>query len=200
MPNVLTQFSNVEDSYYQRFRQKRDLFFVPVCKILTALRFKAEYLSFLSLLLIIPFVLFFQTFPFLSFFSLLFSVVLDGLDGCLARYQHTESEKGALLDIAIDHTVFFCFILTLIFTKTIDGFWGSVYSLNYLLMVFFTIVLRAFKIHVFPLIRSKYYFYFLWAFFLFTGWNYFGIFLVFFSIYMVLTNIFLFEKLRCSLS
>jgi len=185
---------------YHKSQKIRDQLFSPLCAVLTKMGIKPDHLSYLNLLMIVPFAYFFQTIPFVSFGVLVVSILIDAVDGCLARFQKISSEKGALLDIASDHFVFFGVLLTLICFRTLDGFWGSLYSLNYLLMIVLVIVMRSINLHVFPILRSKYYFYALWTLLIFTGLNYFSVFLVFFCIYMFLTNLFLFHKLRCSLS
>ncbi len=196
----LSTFSQIEDSTYERFQLMRDRFFEPVCSFFTKAGIKPNHLTFLNLLMVIPFIYFLSGSPIVSFFVLLLSVILDSLDGCLARYQKINSEKGALLDIGVDHFILFSVVLAFIFTKTIDGFWGAAYGLNYMLMIGLVMAMRSMKLHVFPIVRSKYYLYGLWALFIFTGLSYLDLFLVFFSIYMFLTNLFLFYKLRCSLS
>lgn len=195
----LSTFSQAEDSIYQRFQRMRDRFFKPVCAFLSKIGLKADHLSYFNLVLVVPFAYFLNKSPFISFGALVLSVIVDSLDGCLARYQKDENNAGALLDIAADHFVLFSFVLVLIYAKTIDGFWGAAYAVNYLLMITLVLGMRSLNLHVFPIVRSKYYLYLLWALFIFTGLSYMDIFLVFFSIYMFLTNLFLFHNLRCSL-
>jgi len=193
-------FSQAEDPHYSRFQHMRDGFLSPLCRFLTGIGIKADHLSYFNLVLAAVFVYFLTKNSSIAFVVGLAGLCIDGLDGCLARYQKTTSNRGALLDIAVDHIFFFIVVLALIYTKTIDGFWGATYSLNYLLMITLVIVMRNANLHVFPIVRSKLYLYLLWAIFIFTGMNYLDVFLVFFSIYMVLTNLFLFHTYRWSLS
>ncbi len=193
-------FSNAEDSVYERLRDFRDRFWKPVCVFLTHLGVKPDHLSYLNLVMVFGFVYFLIDIPLISFFALLTSVILDSIDGSLARHQKVSSDKGSLLDIGMDHFVLMAVILTLIYTKAMDGFWGAAYAINYLVMIMHVLSMRALRLHVFPVVRSKYYLYLVWALFLFTGLNYLDVFLVFFSIYMFLTNLFLFRTFRCSLS
>jgi phosphatidylglycerophosphate synthase len=193
-------FSQAEDSVYGRFQRMRDGFFEPVCSVLAKAGVQPDHLSYLNLVLAFIFVFFVQSNVYLSVAALLASLLTDALDGCLARYKKAENEGGALMDIAADHTFLFAAVLSLIHIKTVDGFWGAAFSLNYLLMIVLIMAMRAKNLHVFPVVRSKYYFYLAWLLFVFTGLNYLDILLVFFSIYMVLTNLFLFRNYRCSLS
>lgn len=195
----LTQYSNSEDSIVEKCKQVRDRFFHPAIIFFTKVGIKANHFTFLSLAMMVPFVFFLNRAPIFSLVSLLVSFLFDSMDGSLARYQKVSSEQGVLLDIAVDHLVFFIVLLALIYVKTLDGFFGAAYSLNYLLMVVLVMLLRARKLPLFTVIRNKYYFYVVWALFVLTGWNFLDAFLLFFSIYMFLTNIFLFHKLRCSI-
>jgi phosphatidylglycerophosphate synthase len=195
----ITMFSQVEDKAYGQFQKVRDVFFEPLCVLLTKIGIKPNYLSYFNAALAIPFVFFLTASPIISFGVLMLSLLLDSVDGCLARHQKVMNESGALLDIGVDHFILFTVLLGLIYTKTIDGFWGAAYGINYLLLVVLVIAMRSLKVSVVPIVRSKYYLYLVWALFIFTGLNYFDLFLVFFAIYMFLTNLFLFHNLRCSL-
>ena len=195
-----TPFAPLEDATHEKLRHFRDKFFQPLSVFLTKLGVKADHLTYLSLAMGLLFAFFLNKNWLIAFFCLLLSVVLDSVDGCLARHQKTVGERGDLLDHAVDHVVLFIVVLALIYNKTIDGFWAAAYSLNYLLLIFLMMVMRKFKLHVFLVLRSKYFLYLLWALLVFTGLNFLDIFLVFFAVYMFLTNLFLFHKLRCSLS
>jgi len=192
-------FSQAEEPTYVWFQRARDRFFGPVCAIFTKIGIKADHMTYFNLFLAIFFSYFFIGFPYLSLIILALSVLFDSLDGCLARFQKSSSQGGALLDIVADHCFLFVVIFTLIATKSVDGFWGGVYAFNYLLMVILVLAMRSLKLHVFPIVRSKYYLYLLWILFLFTGLNYLDVFFVFFTVYMFFTNLLLFNSLRCSL-
>src|SRR5579883_1524605 len=145
----LTTLSQAEDPLYERFRRARDRFFAPLCAFLSKMGVKPDHLNYLNLLLVIPLVYFLVSNPLVSLIFLILSFLLDALDGCLARYQHISSERGALLDIGVDHFILFSVVLALIFTKTLDGFWGSAYVLNYLLLIVLIMTMRALQMHVF---------------------------------------------------
>ncbi len=193
-------FSQSEDSIYSQFQHGRDKLFEPACRFLTKNHIKPDVLTYFNLALVLPFINFLNTAPLLSLFSLLLSFVMDALDGCLARYQKTTSVKGVLLDIFADHLFFFSVVLSFMSFKMIDGFWGATYLLNYLLLIVLIMALRSRNVGVFYVIRSKYILYALWFIFLVAGISFLDVFLVFFSIYMFLSNLFLFHTYRCSLS
>jgi phosphatidylglycerophosphate synthase len=195
----LSTFSQTEESAYERFQRIRDRFFRPVCAFLDRLGVKPDYLSYFHIFLLIPYFYFMNRAPILAAGVICLSLLIDCLDGGLARYQKSTSDKGALLDIVADHFVFFGVVFSLMITYITDRFFSTFYLMNYLLMIVLVMAMRANKLHVPPIVRSKYFFYFLCAMALFTGHNYLHVFLVFFSVYMLLTNIYLFHKYRCSL-
>lgn len=197
--NVVSIFSQEEEGYYLKFRKFRDRFFLPVLEPLTRLGVKPEHLSYFQVFLALCFAFFSSQNAYAGVAIMFLGLLVDAVDGCLARHQKNESAAGALLDIAADHFFFFAAGLSFIYFKTVDGFWGSFYLLNYLLMIAIIMAMRKAELQVFPVFRSKYYFYAFWIFYVVTGANYLGIFLVFFAVYMSITNLMLFHKYRCSL-
>lgn len=194
-----SKFSESEAPYFERFQKWRDSFFQPLCVFFTKAGVKPDHLTYLSVLLMLPFVFFLQQLPIVSLISLVLSVFLDAVDGPLARHQKTQSAHGFFMDLVADHLVLFTFVLALIYFKFIDGFWGAAYSLNYLLMIVMIVVMSALKMKIFTVWKSKFLLYLAWTLAIFFGFNFLDIFLVFFSIYMFLTNLFLLYKFRCSL-
>lgn len=205
MPELMHQlvfniFSDKEEGIYHRFRDFRDKVFAPFCIFLARLGVKPDNLSYFSLFLAIPVVFFLASVPWISFLFLALSVIADMLDGCLARCQHHLSQRGSLLDIGCDHAVFLIVMFSFIFFQMTSPFWMSLYLVNYTILLFMVLTMRSLQLHVIPVIRSKFYIYLVFLIWLITGYNYFDPVLVFFSIYMIITNVFLFHKLRCSLS
>ena len=193
-------FSEQEEPLQERWRNMRDRFFRPVCVLLSKVGVKPSHPTLLGLLMLVPFVYFFQTAPWLAALAIFLNVwVFDAIDGSLARYQHHETARGAFLDLVCDHAVFFGVMLTLVFYRTVDPFWASFYLLNYFSLLVFVIISRFLKVPVIPVLRSKLYVYLFFLIGLITGSNYLDVLLLFFGVYMAITNLFLFHRLRCSL-
>lgn len=197
---LLSIFSEEEDVGNKALRRLRDRIFAPVCRFFLQKGITPSMLSYGGLLMVVPFIYFFGFNPWFSFIFLLLNLFLDAVDGPLARLRGHLSVKGAMTDILCDHLSFFIIFLTFLYFGVISPFWAAVYLLNYVLLLTFVVYCRATRVKFFPVIRSKYYFYFTFFVLLLTGHNYFDPFLVLFSVYMVITNIFLFDRIRCSLS
>jgi len=194
----LNIFSKEEERYYHAFQKFRDHLLMPLCKILASWKVKPEYVSFLGFFMIVPFVLFFPTNPWLSAIALFINVLLDCLDGPLARYTHTVTARGALIDLSCDYGSFCVVFVTLLVYRLTTAYWALFYILMYGLMLYQVTYCRKKNIHFFPVIRSKYYLYLVLLLLIATGVNWFDAFFVLFGVYMMVTNIFLFDRIRCS--
>lgn len=195
----LNIFSKEEEQYYHLFQKYRDVCFLPLCKRLDAWSVRPDHLSYLGVLMIVPFVYFFASNPWLSAICLTLNVFLDCLDGPLARYSRRANERGALVDLVCDYGSFTAVFFTIVFYGLMTPFWAVLYFVQYGLMLYLVTYCRSRNIKFFPVVRSKYYVYLMLLWLLITNINWFDPFLVLFSVYMVATNIFLIDRVRCSL-
>ena len=191
-------FSKEEEKYYRLFQKYRDSFFLPICKKFDEYGIQPDHLSYLGAFMIIPFVFFFASNPWLSAICLLFNVFLDSLDGPLARYSNKASDRGAIVDLLCDYGSFFAVFLTVAIYGLMTTFWALFYAIQYALMLLLVMYCRSKSIRFFPVVRSKYYLYLMFLWLLVSGINWFDPFLVLFSVYMTTTNIFLFDRIQCS--
>lgn len=193
-------FAEEEEDGYLKLQKFKDRFFHSTCKLLKSWNIRPDTLSYLGLLMVLPFIFFFSFHPWFSFLFLMFNLLFDGLDGALARFLGKQSARGEFLDRSLDYTSFFIFFLTFLYYNLLSPFWGAIYLLNYVVMLSLILFCRTNSIKFFPVIRSKYYTYLMFFILLVTGNNYFDPFLVLFSVYMIVTNIFLFQRIRWALS
>ncbi len=194
-------FSNEkEEKVYLAIRHWRDKLLQPFCAVLAKRNVSPDTVSYCSLVMLLFFVYFFSFNPWISFLFLLANLFCDMLDGALARYTHRESLKGDLLDHAIDNVSFYFVMLTFIAFGMVNSFLGAVYLLNHLINVFLMVILNFMKVKYFFIIRSKNVFYLAFLIWLLSGMYLFDPLLVFFAIYLFISNLFLFQKLRWTLS
>ncbi len=192
-------FSEKEEQGYLRIRKMRDAFLNPVVKFLSKVKVTPDQLTILSFLFIFPCVFFLNSQPLLSLLFLIFHLVTDAVDGALARHTKSFSLRGAFMDHACDYAFFFIFILALIYYHLVNGFWGAFFLVNYILMLGVLIALNYLKISSFFVYKSRNTFYVLFLILALSSFNLLDPFVVFFTVYMLLSNAFLFNKLRCSL-
>ncbi len=192
-------FSGKEAQIYQNFSAKKDELLRPFCRFLKSLRLTADQVTYAGLLMSFIFVAFLQINQWLSLLALILNFLLDGLDGTYARFLGPVQKKGNLLDHVMDLLGFLVIMLGLFWHHFFDPFWGALYLLNYVIMSALLMTLGSLRLDVPFVLKSKYIFELFFLMMVVSGLNLFNPFLVFFSIYMVITNIVLFYKLRCSL-
>ena len=150
--------------------------------------------------MVIPFVYFFRFNPWIAFLFLILNLVFDALDGPLARLASKTTKWWAFLDhIICDQFSFFTIFFTFLYFGLLNNFWATVYLLNYILMLGFILYCNNFGVKIFTIVRSKYLIYLAFLIWLLSGNNYFDVFLIFFSVYMMIINLILIYRIKCSL-
>jgi len=97
-------YSKFSDKIFQSSYDWRSKYFQPVWKLLTKMGITANGITFFRLIFIIPLYLLSFVWPniyWLAIFYIIFWLI-DLLDGGLARYQSTSSDRGKFLDIFVD--------------------------------------------------------------------------------------------------
>ena len=92
----------------------------------------------------------------LALLALAAHVLLDGLDGPLARHQGTDSPKGSLTDTAADQAVVVATTITLMVAETISGAAGAAYIFFYTVVVAFAMIRNALRIPYTWLFRPRF--------------------------------------------
>lgn len=185
---------------YLHIQQVRDKILHPFAKALNRMGVQPDHLSYISLGTSLPFAFMAGRNLGLALVFLALHLLFDSLDGALARLQQkAPTTRGDLTDLAFDHAAFFIMVLALMSAQIIHSFWGAVYLLNYTIMLGIMIALHSMNIAYFSVLRSKNIIYLVFLILAVTEMNFFEPVILFLSIYMVITNLFLFHKLRCSL-
>lgn len=200
MPLTLHKFSAQEERLFAPFKSWCARVTQPLNVMLQRWRVKPDTLSYLGVGMAVFFVYFFAFNPALALVFLLLNIFFDILDGAYARFLKAESAKGFLLDIFCDYVSFFLIFLTFLFYHFVPSFWGAIFLLNYVVMAFFTLILDSLQVALPYIIKAKYTLYVFFGVWLVTGYNFMDAVIVFFALYMVVSNLYLFHKLRCSLS
>lgn len=97
--------------------------------------------------------------PFLKILALVFlllHVLLDGIDGPLARFTGTESKKGSFTDTASDQVVVFAVMLALVSMNAASSLAAMVYVFSYTVVVGFAIIRNRLNIPYSWLIRPRF--------------------------------------------
>lgn len=193
-------FPELDQGWQLKVRNFRDFLLRPLVKLLAFCGIRPDVLSYVAFGMVCFFPVFFSFYPWISVGVLVVGLVLDGVDGALARFLKVESVRGSLLDRTLDHVGFLVVFFTLLYYEFFSAFWGGIYSVNYVILLFLLVILQSFSVKTFSVVRGKYFFYGMLLVWNFSGWNFFDPFIVVFSLYMIVVNYFLFRKLLCLLS
>lgn len=154
-------FAESEQAGQERFQKVRDGVFGPFVRLLIRCRVTADLISLLSLLQLVPFGYLLltaedsQQIAIASVFVWL-HVILDALDGPIARTTGTAGPAGAFTDMCVDHSGMLITTCLLTAAELINPTAAVAYVSSYTVAVAFTIWLNMIG-HPFKLvIRTKY--------------------------------------------
>lgn len=193
----LNYFSASEQSGMRRFGTWKTRVLRPFLILLTRCGFTADAVSLFSLLLVFGVVWALRERPVIALCLLIFSVLLDGVDGALARFQQKASNRGALLDIVVDQTGLAILLLALIAFRHVPELWAAWYLVSYIVLIVFLVWLNALGSPVRIVIRSKYVCFALLFLDTFAHLQTLPPFLVVFALYNTVVCLFLLRRLRC---
>jgi phosphatidylglycerophosphate synthase len=154
-------FAESEQDGQERFQKIRDGLFGPLVRLLIRCRVTADLISLMSLLQLVPFGYLLltaessQQIAIASIFVWL-HVILDALDGPIARATGTAGPAGAFTDMCVDHSGMMITTCILTAAEFINPTVAVAYVSSYTVAVAFTIWLNMIG-HPFKLVvRTKY--------------------------------------------
>ncbi len=155
-PSV-TCYSKDEQAWMQRSQEIRGKSLRPLLRLLVQLQVVPNQLTLLSLLAGVAFApLFLWGYPVWAFGCLLAHVLLDGLDGPLARHIGCASSRGSFTDTMADQVVVTFTTVALIHAGH-AGIWsGALYLFSYSVVVIFAMVRNALAIPYSWLVRPRF--------------------------------------------
>lgn len=124
-----------EEDFYIWIRGIRDIITYPIIRILAAIGIRPDVLTYLGIISMLGFVYFVDSNPVYASGCLVASLLMDNLDGGLARYLKVQSDLGKFTDVLADTLNFTLFVLGLVYASLISGVVAVLY-------VYFTIIMR----------------------------------------------------------
>lgn len=124
-------------SYY-RIAGFRNKMLKPLTFLLTLLKVTPNMISYSALICMSGFVFLINHNRFLAAAMLAAAVIIDNIDGPLARYQKNASDKGKFVDVCCDQITFALFMIGIIYAGLVNQTIGAVY----LSIMFFSRVFR----------------------------------------------------------
>lgn len=180
---------------YLKFRLQRDAFFRPLSNFLIKRRITPNQVTVFRLILalIAPVLLGWNYLAVLLL--VIINLLLDGVDGSMARISGKSSVKGKVLDLLIDNTGIVLLIFGLIFWHLIDGFWAAIYLVNYLIAIFLNLQVFDFKKDGVIMFKTRHLIFVALAILVIFKLNWFDYVCLFAGIYLLVENLFLAHKL-----
>ena len=157
------------DRKLMEFSQKiRGILLLPILKLFTILHLRPNHITFLSLLWgwSACYFIFISQFK-IAWCLLLVHVLLDGMDGPLARYQKSSSNAGSFVDTIIDQIIIASVAIALMEKDILGVISGGIYIFVYTAVITFSMVRNAIKIPYLWVLRPRLLVYF-WLIFEFT--------------------------------
>ncbi|HSH15397.1 MAG TPA: CDP-alcohol phosphatidyltransferase family protein [Verrucomicrobiae bacterium] len=154
----ITCYSDGEGEFMRQSQELRGRWLRPLLVGLERLRCRPGHLTFLSLLAGLAFCpVFLQGSRLAALGLLLLHVLLDGLDGPLARHLGRASNRGSFTDTMADQAVVTFSTLTLIHAG-LAGLWpGAMYLFFYTVVVLFAMARNALAIPYSWLVRPRFF-------------------------------------------
>lgn len=153
-------YSAGERQWMERGQHLRAIALAPLLKGLTALRVRPDFLTIASLLAGLGFLpLWLVNQHVAALMALAAHVLLDGLDGPLARYQSRESPRGSFTDSFCDQMVVTAVTIGLMIgtPKMVESVPGALYLVLYTAVVAMAMVRNSLKIPYAWLIRPRFF-------------------------------------------
>lgn len=149
-------FAANEAVFQSAFGKWRQQVCHPLLVLLDRANISPDTLSICGILVMILLPFGFLYSPFCLLSAYLLHLFLDGIDGALARHKGIASQRGAYLDVIVDHASLVATVLTLQWFG-LGGFWLLLYSICYLILVVHFVLMNARgNSPTFPVVRTKY--------------------------------------------
>lgn len=152
-------YSAGERAWMVRTQEIRAVLLGPLLRLMAASGLKPDHLTALSLaagLAFCPLIIFSAPW---AFFLLALHVVLDGMDGPLARHLGVASRKGSFTDTMADQLVIAATTTTLMYTGAVGILPGVLYIVSYTVVVLFAMARNAMDVPYSWLFRPRFYVY-----------------------------------------
>lgn len=149
-------YSGGERRWMEWGQQMRARLLAPLLRVLTSLKVTPDHLTAVSLLAGLTFCGLWFWSPAVALGALLAHVLLDGLDGPLARHLGVASRRGSFTDTLADQTVITATTITLMTDHVIDIAAGGVYLSVYAVVVAIAMIRNALEIPYSWLIRPRF--------------------------------------------
>jgi len=157
--DVADVYADKERAMMELTQRVRGRLLAPLLGLLARLKVTPDHLTLLSLAAGLAFCPLYFWLPPLAFAMIALHVLLDGLDGPLARHLGTASRSGSFTDSMADQTVIVASTLTLIHAGVMGMLPGALYIVTYTVVVLFAMARNFLGTPYSWLLRPRFYVY-----------------------------------------
>lgn len=192
-------FTEAEQGNLSRFVSLKTKILGPIARLFLGLGMSPNMMSLVSLLVMAGFVWYAEANMIYALLFVVLHIILDNVDGTMARVSGASSNSGALVDIIVDQMVLVIGVMTLLYYGAISPFWSAIYLASYITMIFLLVILNNMGKSPTYVVRSKYLFFLTLLLDAWLNTSLMEPFLVIFGSYTALVALYLLNKLRCSI-
>ena len=150
LPNKVDCYADSERDGMVRYQNFKDRRLAPLLDVLTRCGITPNRMTLISTLIGLAFVPAYFWSPGLAFGLLIAHLILDGVDGPLARHTGTASQAGSFVDTVGDQVVVVATTIALMASddesRVIGIVSGSIYCLTYTIVVGFAMIRNALRV------------------------------------------------------
>ena len=151
-------FGYTEAPFFEKMHRGRSKLFRPLLVLLKLLGITPNMISGFSFLIVLfgfPLFLYLKH-PFWAFFCLYTHIVLDGIDGPLAKYTESESPAGAYVDLMNDLSGMVVVLISAAHFHLMNPTMAVLYAVGYLYLSFTAMAMNVLRIPFTMVVKSKY--------------------------------------------
>jgi len=152
----LHYFSTEEIEKQEQFSKIRTNIFRPLSAALDRIGLKPDHVSYIGVVFLIISVITLKGSPIFGSVTMFLYIIMDGIDGSLARYQGTQNDGGALTDIIADQLGIVIIAGMMIYYNDSNPTVVYAYGILYVFMIAITLFQNSLEIKMYNIIRSKY--------------------------------------------
>ncbi len=143
----------------QWFSRWRDAFFAPVIKLFRYFHITPDMVSFVGVIFLSVGCLLGPDYPIETAMCLVIYVVMDGLDGPLARSLGTASRGGSLVDICADQMGVVFIAAAAVYHLDVEPAFAVLFAASYVALIALVVAANVMQLRLFIFLRVKYPFY-----------------------------------------
>ena len=129
--------------YYHVSVRIRNFVFNPIARFFSFFGITSNMLSFFGVIMLIFFIFFIKKNILISLIFLLIGIIVDAVDGVLARYQKKSSDRGKFIDMVCDNLNFTLFVIGLVYAGLLNGLIGLICVYSMVLSKLFRIIVNS---------------------------------------------------------